>query len=211
MPMTNLNHLGSFFTRKKGATYQQGRSEYYKVLNVLSSNASVESLKQIKFSKEKSLPVPIRCYGVVFEATEKEIHKKLGRANYRQQQVLGVPQLTTLFYKLKIKGLRCILEIHLYKGSVFCLHLLMKDGSQDERNEFLNSLAKLYKTNKIDWGDKVIGKNRNELYCQNDVIPKLTFLTSNKNYLENILADMRPKEKEIKSGYTLRQLDWRMS
>ena len=211
MPMTSLNHLGSFFIRKKGATYQQGRSEYYKVLNVLSSNASVESLKQIKFSAEKSLSVPIRCFGVVFEATEKEIRKKLGKANYRQQRVLGLPQLTTLFYKLKIKGIRCILEIHLYKKNVFCLHLLMKNGSQDERNEFLNSLARLYKTNKIDWGDKVIGKNGNVLYCQNDVTPRLTFLTGNKNYLESISADMKPKERESKSGYTLRQLDWRMS
>lgn len=211
MPIINLNRLGSFYRLSKSVTYRQGRSDYYKALNTMSSIASLEALKKMKFSVHQQLLVPIRCFGIIFDASEKQIRQKLGKPNFRQQQVLHIPTLTTLFYKLKIQGIRCVLEIHLYQNAVFCLQLLMKGGSSKEKNLFLNSLARLYQQESIEWGNTFLGQKGNILNCENDVMPRITYLTGNQQCLDKILVKMQPEEIKSQEGYSIRQLDWRMS
>lgn len=209
--MPSLNLFGSFFHKRRGATYQQGRADYYKALNAISSIDSIEVLKKIKFSASRRLSVPVRCFGIVFAVNEKQVRQKLGKPNYRQQSVLGIPALTTLFYKLKIKGIRCVLEIHFYQNAVFCLHLLMKGGTSDERNAFLASLARLYQQKNIQWGDLFLGQNKNVLRCENDVMPRITYLSGDPNCLDSILAETQPKEQVSRDDYSIRKLDWRMT
>lgn len=83
----------------------------------------------------------------------------------------------TIFYKLNIKGIKCLLQMHLYEDRMFFAQIQLRDASSRIREEFLKLFQMKYGVGSLQWRETVEDQLGNKIALKDDVVPKALFFS----------------------------------
>lgn len=211
MRAKSLPFLSLFRTHKKRSSYYLGREDFYQSRNVLNVSSSFNFHKD-EYFKDHSTPKEIKFYGVSFGKSEKEIKRIFGKPNFLQKRDLPLDSQVTLFYKLNIKGIRCILQMHLYEDELFFAQIQLRDANPELRDVFLSLFKLKYQVDDLGWNETIQDSSGSRIALRDDIVPKASFFTHDNKVWKKIDDEFHQKAaKDHSAHYQLEKIALRWS
>ena len=204
MRAKHLPFLSFFRSHTKRSSSYLGREDFYQSRNVLNVSSSFNFHKD-EYFKNHSTSKEIKFYGVSFGKSEKEIKRIFGKPNFLQKKGLPLDSQVTLFYKLNIKGIKCILQMHLYENELFFAQIQVRDANPELRDIFLNLFKLKYKVDDLGWNETIKDNSGSRIALKDDIVPKASFFTHDINVWKKI--DDEPHHKATQDHTTQYQLE----
>jgi len=194
----------SLFKNRKRRSYYLGKEDFYQSRNALNVSSSF-SFHREQYIKNNPTNKEIKFYGVSFGKSEREIKRIFGTPNYRQKKYLPLASQITLFYKLNIKGIKCILQMHLYEDQLFFAQIQLRDASAELRSVFLGLFRLKYGIEGLSWNETIQDESGSRVALMDDIVPKASFFTHDRAVWKKI--DEEFHELAAKNQYTQYQLE----
>ena len=187
-----LSFLSLFSNRKKRNLYYQGKEDFYRARNSLNTASSFNFHKdsiQTVHQTEKL----IRFYGIELGENIKKIKRVFGRPNYKQKSNLPLDTQITLFYKLNLKGFKCILQMHLYDDQLFFAQMQLSDIQGQAKEEFLKIIRLKYKIEELAWGQALEDNKGTKITLIDDIVPKISYFSQDVALWKKISQELNQK------------------
>ncbi|MEC7753993.1 MULTISPECIES: hypothetical protein [Roseivirga] len=194
MRTDSLPFLSLFGSRKRRKLYYLGKEDFYQSRNALNVSSAF-NFHSRDTNQSYSTEKHIRFYGVEFGKTQKEIRRLFGKPNFAQKKGLPLDTQITLFYKLNVKGIKCILQMHLYRDQLFFAQIQLTDSNAQIKKVFLELFRMKYKVNELDWNNNLKDADDNRIALQDDIVPKASYFTGNKALWQEIRSELSSKEE----------------
>ena len=194
----------SLFKNRKRRSYYLGKEDFYQSRNALNVSSAF-SFHQEEYVRDNPTNREIKFYGVSFGKSEKEIKKLFGTPNFRQKKSLPLDSQITLFYKLNIKGIKCILQMHLYNDELFFAQIQLRDANTELRDIFLSLFKLKYGIESLCWNETIQDESGSRIALKDDIVPKASFFTHDRSIWKKIDAEFH--ELAAKNQYTQYQLE----
>ena len=195
-----------FFYRKT-KRYEQTRREFYQSRNLLNTPASFQQVFTNHRSQSQESHKEIKFYGLRFNSTTKECKKCLGKPNFIDAKQEIITGINTYFYRLQIKGVKYILQIHFYKDCFFYAQMEIREGNLKIKKEIRNLIYRKYEIESLTSFGAIIDSNNNQLLLKEDIVQNITYITGNKQILSEIKKDFMNRE-ESKNSSLNQKLQW---
>ena len=203
--------LAMFSGNKRRKLYYLGKDDFYQSRNVLHSPTSFNFHREV-YNNNHTTSKPIRFYGNAFGSSLKDITKVFGRPNYKQRNNLPLSTQTTVFYKLNIRGIKCILQMHLYNGQMFFAQIQLRDLNDRLKDQFVELFKMKYGLTDLKWNETIEDQNHCKIALKDDVVPKASFFSGDQEIWESITKELDEKTyRENHSHFHLRDIALRWS
>ncbi|OEJ99857.1 hypothetical protein [Roseivirga misakiensis] len=178
---------------KKRRRYQQSRIDFYEGRNALVSRSSFSVL----FNSHDATPSrdtekPIRFFGLEFGQSVKETIKKLGKPNYKDKRTLCLDKHTTIYYRLMIKQVKCILQMHYYQDQFFFGKMEIRSSNPQTKRDISALVCQKYGISENDWTGAIIDQNSNKVHIKQNMVPSVIYVTGNQFLLNRIKLELVP-------------------
>lgn len=204
MRAKNWSFLSLFQSRKRRKLYYLGKEDFYQSRNALNVSSAFNFHKD-QSTQTNSTEQEIKFYGLNFGKSEKEIKRVFGRPNFRQKSGLPLDKQLTLFYKLNIKGIKCILQMHLYNDKMFFAQIQLRDANTEIRSVFLQLFELKYKIESLEWNQSIKDHKGARIMLKDDIVPKANFFSSDSSIWSEINSEF--KKRALNSEYSQYQIE----
>lgn len=194
-----------FFRQSK--LYKQSKKEFYEGRNLLTSSSSFSQLFVNHKLESQPSQKNIKFYGLAFGAKTKECRKRLGKPNFIDSRSLVIKGLKTFFYRIQIKGVKCILQVHFYQDQFFFGQMEIREGNLEIKKQISQLLCQKYEIESEHWQGAIVDHEGNQLLIKEDIIPSISYLTSNQQILGNIKQTLLNKVKEKNLSFN-QKFEW---
>ncbi|WP_420387607.1 hypothetical protein [Roseivirga sp.] len=196
--------MSLFQSRRRRKLYYLGKEDFYQSRNALNVSSAFNFHKDYS-SQTNATEKEIKFYGLNFGKSEKEIKRVFGKPNFRQKSGLPLEKQLTLFYKLNIKGIKCILQMHLYNNQMFFAQIQLRDANTEIRGVFLELFKLKYKIESLGWNQIIKDHRGARIMLKDDIVPKASFFSSDSRIWNDINSEF--KEKALNSEYSQYQIE----
>lgn len=198
------------FVSEKKRLYRQSRVDFYQGKNALSSHTTLNSVININNLDARSTEKNIQFYGLTFGQSIKDTIQKLGKPNYIDKRKLVSKNQKTIYYRLTIKGVKCILQMHYYKDQFFFGKMEISSSSVDIKKDLGQLVCQKYGITSENWTGSIIDSSNNIVLIKDNFIPNMSYISGDKDLFEQIrieLASVEKVNKYRRSGQTELLLD----
>ncbi len=198
------------FRSKKRRLYRQSRTDFYEGKNALSSHNTFISILNKTHLDALSTEKKIQFYGLTFGQSVKSTVQKLGKPNYTDKRKLVSKNQKTIYYRLLIKEVKCVLQMHFYKDQFFFGRMEIRGGNSSIKKDIGQLVCKKYGISQEGWTGSIVDIEKNIVTINDNFIPSMSYITGNKKLLDEIRRELTRSEKlkEYKqSGQTELLLD----
>lgn len=169
------------FGSKKRRLYRQSRLDFYEGRNALTSTASFHKiLNSNNLDASLSTEKCIKFYGLYFGQSLKETIKKLGKPNYKDKRTLVLKNQVTIYYRLTIKEVKCILQMHFYKDQFFFGKMEIRNSNPSVKRDIGELVCQKYGVNEKDWTGSIFDDDGNKVLIKQNIIPNVCYITGDK-------------------------------
>lgn len=189
MQSLSMNSLfgGLFIFRNKGQRYKVSKSDFYEGKNFLANQSRLLNLtKNLRNTNEVSTDKDIRFYGINFGQSVKDAIQHLGKPNYISRKKSALKNHKTLFYRITVCNVNCILQFHFLKDKFFLGVIEVKNTSVKIHKEITDLVRKKYHVEQEDWVGILKDRLNNTLEIKEGMIQRMTYLTGNQEVRDEI-------------------------
>ncbi|MFY0591046.1 hypothetical protein [Roseivirga sp.] len=184
------------FSSKKRKRYHQSRVDFYEGRNALVSSSSFSKLfNTYNIDTTLKTDKPIRFFGLEFGQTLKETIKKLGKPNYKDKRTFCLNKHATIYYRLSIKEVKCILQIHFYQDQFFFGKMEIRSSNPQAKRDIGALVCQKYGISEKDWIGSIADEQGNNIEIKQNIVPSVTYLTGNKELIKSIKQELAPVKK----------------
>lgn len=194
-----------FFRQSK--LYKQSKKEFYEGRNLLTSSTSFSQLFVNHKLESQPTPKNIKFYGLEFGEKTKECRKKLGKPNFIDSRTFVTKGLKTYFYRLQIKGVKCILQVHFYQDQFFYGQMEIREGNLEVKKQISQLLCQKYDIESEHWQGAIVDQEENQLLIKEDIIPSISYLTGDQQILGEIKKALLKKAQEKNVSFN-QKFEW---
>lgn len=199
------------FGSKKRRLYRQSRVDFYEGRNALASTSSFNNiLTSNTIDASLSTDKRIKFYGLYFGQSLKETIKKLGKPNYKDKRSLVLKNQVTIYYRLTIKEVKCILQMHFYKDEFFFGKMEIRSSNPTVKRDIGELVCQKYGITEKDWTGSIFDNDGNKVLIKQNMIPNVCYITGDKTLIAALKMELnlieQPK-KYRRSGQTELLLD----
>lgn len=181
---------------RKKRLYRQSKVDFYQSRNVLSTIAAFDPLLNLNHLDSYSTEKEIRFYGLPFGTSYKEAIRKLGRPNYVEKSNLPNKYQRAIFYRIRIKEVNCILQMHFFTDQFFFGQIEIRDISEKRKREIAQLLCKKYSVDDENWTGEIVDKSGNTISIRHNMIPSVSYLTGDQQLMRNIKVEVQAERKK---------------
>lgn len=187
---------------KKRRLYNQSRTDFYEGRNSLTTHTSLNAILNFNQLDSLSTSKPIQFYGLQFGQSYKETIKKLGKPNFVDKRRLAVKQQKTIFYRLTIKEVKCILQIHFFQDQFFYGKMELRGSNPTAKRDIGLLVCQKYGITEENWTGSILDPSGNLILIKENIVPNICYITGNKQIVQalrnelNILEGFK-KHKQV--------------
>ena len=208
MAMLSTTHAYKrLFFLKKSRLYKQSKKDFYTGKNLLTSSSSFGQIFKNHRLESQQANKSIKFYGLEFGSSTKTCRKRLGKPNYIERESSVMGGLKAYFYRLRMKGIRCILQIHFYQDQFFFGQMEIREGNTALKNDINKLLCEKYGIETGVWHGTIADKDNNQLIIKEDTVPNITYVTGDQVLLQDIRQSLIKKLKTKDVTFNQR-LEW---
>ncbi len=192
---------------KQSRLYKQSKKEFYEGRNLLTTSSSFSQVFTNNRLESQESNKEIKFYGLAFGSSTKDCKKRLGKPNYIDSRSPVIRGLKTFFYRLHIKGIKCILQVHFYQDQFFFGQMEIREGNTAVKNEIARLLCQKYEIESEVWHGTIIDSSQNQLIIKEDIVPSIAYITGDQFVLDSIKKSLLKKLKERNVSFN-QKLEW---
>ena len=202
----NTSNKGLFFYRRS-SSYKQSRKEFYEGRNLLSNSRSFGQVFANHRLESQQSAKEIKFYGLAFGSSSRACRKRLGKPNYVDSRSPVIKGLKTYFYRLHIKGVKCILQIHFFQDAFFFGQMEIREGNTEVKKEISKLLCQKYEIESDVWHGAIVDSMANQLLIKEDIVPSISYITGETEILLKIKHALLQKVKQKNINFN-QKLEW---
>lgn len=171
---------------KKRKHYKESRREFYKNKNALVTKSSVYDLVTRDTEGAFETRKEINFYSIPFGTTLKDCKSKMGKPNFEVKKGKALNSQSTIFYRLQISDIKCILQLHFFNDKFFFGQVSSKYNTGHFSEELLNILREKYKLPKSKLFEVITDEFSNKIEIIEGMAPCIRYTTGNQTILTEI-------------------------
>ena len=189
------------FSSKKRRRHHQSRVDFYEGRNALVSKTSFESIfNSHNLDTALSTNKSIRFFGIRFGQSLKEAIKKLGKPNYKDQRPLSLKQHNTIYYRLTIKEVKCILQLHFYQDSFFFGKMEIRSSNPQIKRDIAELVCQKYGVSEKNWIGSIFDENGHKINIKQNIIPSVSYVTGDQEIIVAIKTELAAVKTQKRYG-----------
>lgn len=172
--ITSLMGLLVPFRRRRNR-YLQNRENFYEGRNYLSSYGKLKALVSGTSINQIATQKPIKFYGLEFGATLKEARVHLGKPNYVSRKNTLLSRHKTIYYRITIAQVKCILQLHFLHDRFFLGLIEMRSSSEVFKSEVIDLIRQKYGVKNKNWVGKIVDDCNHKVELKDDIVPYIVY------------------------------------
>ena len=190
--------------RKSRNRYLQSRQSFYNSRNYLTSTERVERLVNNTSTNQLSTDKSIQFYGLNFGVSYKDAIKRLGKPNYVSGQHAILKRYKTVYYRISIAQVNCILQLHFVQDTFFLGLIEIRNNTPELIKEVTSLIRKKYQIEDEDWAKQIVDGHKNWIELRNDVVPYIIYQSGNPDILSMLKGQLISHNNKKKEYYDKR-------
>lgn len=190
--------LSLFSSHRNRKLYYLGKEDFYQTRNALNVASSFNFHKDV-YQENHGTTKDIRFYGLSFGKSKKEVTRVFGKPNFVQKKGLPLSSQITLFYKFSVKGMKCILQLHLYNDKLFFCQIQLRNADNNIREGFLNLFRTKYQAPSLNWNETIEDEVGSKIALKDDVVPKVNFFSNDKELWKEIKHELNEQASKTQN------------
>jgi hypothetical protein len=175
-----------FTFRKESSNYRRSRRDFYEGKNYLSHHERIKTIIQSTSSRLLNIEKPIKFYGLEFGSTYKEAIRHLGKPNYVTQGKMPVKDLKSIFYRLNVSGVKCILQLHFLEKKFFLGVIEISNSIVGQENEISNLVRDKYEIADYNWLGLIQDEGANTIELCEGMIKRIIYTSGDPSFKEKL-------------------------
>ncbi|WP_422009221.1 hypothetical protein [Roseivirga pacifica] len=205
---TLFNGLGGLRKRKY---YREDRVDFYRNKNALIAKASINDIitrnsYDVFLSKKH-----INFYGIAFGTSLKACKKKMGKPNFEVKKGSALEGQNTIFYRLRIANVKCVLQLHFFNDQFFFGQLSLKHNTGYFSGELINIVREKYGLPEAKYFELITDEHDNKIEFIEGMAPCIRYTTGDQKLLAEIRtalhsAQTKQRSRRLKQNEMLLEL-----
>jgi hypothetical protein len=191
-----------FTFRKKSLSYKSSRRDFYEGRNFLGQQGRINTIIQSTNLSLLDIEKPIKFYGLVFGTQYKAAIKHLGKPNYISNEKLVITDIKTIFYRITISGVKCILQLHFYEKQFFLGVIEMTNSFINQENGISKLVRDKYGITDSNWEGLIQDIDKNTIELNTGLVQRIIYTSGNPEVRSRIKTQIDTLEAK-KRKYTL--------
>lgn len=180
---------------KKNRLYHQSRVDFYEGRNSLSRLTSLKNLVASDQLNIANSTEQIRILDIPFGADRKQIQKLKGNPNYFQKNKQALVEIDTIFYREKLFGVTCIIQLHLFNNQLFFGNIELRNNQPGFGEDIEKLIKDKYGVDCL-INDSIVDQNGNQIHFKNGMIPNIGYLSGDKTMRTKLLKAINKLESK---------------
>jgi hypothetical protein len=161
--------------RRRRNRYLQNRENFYEGRNYLSSYGKLKALVSGTSINQMTTQKPVKFYGLDFGTSLKEVRTHLGKPNYISRKHSLLSKHKTIYYRITIAQVKCILQLHFLQDRFFLGLIEMRSSSEEFKSEVTDLIRQKYGVENKNWVGKIVDESNHKVELKDDIVPYIVY------------------------------------
>lgn len=189
---------------KKKSRYLQSRESFYESRNFLSTYSRVSSIVQDTSTNSLTTDKTIKFYGLDFGVSIKKAMEHLGKPNYVSKANTLLRKHKTIFYRISIAQVKCILQLHFVQDQFFLGLIEIRSTEKEVKREVTQLIKQKYGIDQEQWTGAIYDGDKHQIELKNDIVPYIVYKSGDADLKESIRFQLAQNHAKKQKYYDKR-------